>query len=98
MKLQTARQGRNESAQESADRCRGLAQKIMGKTDDPVARRIHRENTERMLLASYISGLASKVGKHVCYQSPQNLEQALRIALAVQEAEKQEKFNEIFLY
>jgi len=41
MKLQTARQGRNECPQEFADRYRGLAQKIMGKTDDPVARRIH---------------------------------------------------------
>ena len=31
MKLQAARQGRNESPQESADRRRGVAQKIMGK-------------------------------------------------------------------
>jgi hypothetical protein len=31
MKLQTARQGRNETPQEFADRCRGLAQKIYGK-------------------------------------------------------------------
>jgi len=34
-KLQTARQGRNESPQEFADRCRSLAQKVMGKSDDP---------------------------------------------------------------
>ena len=96
MKLQTDRQGRNEIPQEFAERCRGLAQKIMGKTDDPVARRIHRENAERMLLASFISGLAGKFGKHVRYQSPRNFEQALQIVLAVQEAEKQEKFNESF--
>jgi hypothetical protein len=43
MKLQTARQGKDESPQEFADRCRGLAQKIIVKTDDPVAQRIHRE-------------------------------------------------------
>jgi len=49
-----------------------------------------------MLPASFISGLAGKVGKHVRYQSPRNLEEALKIALAVQEAEKQEKFNESF--
>jgi len=49
-----------------------------------------------MLLASFISEFAEKVGKHVRYQSPRNLEQALQIALAVQEAEKQEKFNESF--
>jgi hypothetical protein len=40
-----------------------------------------------MLVASFISGLAGKVGKHVRYQSPRNLKQALKIALAVQEAE-----------
>lgn len=68
----------------------------MGKTDDPVARRIHRENAERMLLASFISGLTGKAGRHVRYQSPRNFEQALQIALAVQEAEKQKKFNESF--
>jgi len=62
-----------------------------------VARRIHRENAERMLLVSFISGLAGKVGKHVRYQSPRNLERALQIALSVQEAEKQERFNDCFL-
>jgi len=36
------------------------------------------------------------VGKHVRYQSPRNLERALQIALAVQEAEKQERFNDCF--
>ena len=44
VKLQTARQGKNESPQEFADRCRGLSQKVMCKVDDPVAQRIHREN------------------------------------------------------
>jgi len=62
-----------------------------------VARRIHRENAERILLASFISGLAGKVGKHIRYQSPRNLEQALQIALAVQEAEKQESLMRIFI-
>jgi hypothetical protein len=68
----------------------------MGKTDDPVAQRKHRENAERMLLASFISGLAGKVGKHVRYQTPRNLEQTLQIALALQKKKKQEKFNESF--
>jgi anti-sigma factor RsiW len=30
-RLQTARQGKKETPQEFADRCRGLAQKVMGK-------------------------------------------------------------------
>ena len=44
-KLQTARQARNESPQEFADRCRSLAQKVMGKSDDPQIQRVHREKT-----------------------------------------------------
>ena len=48
-KLQTARQARNESPQEFADRCRSLAQKVMGKSDYPQIQRVHRENAERML-------------------------------------------------
>jgi hypothetical protein len=36
----------------------------MAKTEDPMAQRIHRENTESMLLASFISELEPKIGKH----------------------------------
>jgi len=46
MRLQTARQGRNESPQEFADRCRALSQKIVCKVDDPVVQRIHNENAD----------------------------------------------------
>jgi hypothetical protein len=69
MKLQTARQGKNESPQEFADRCRGLSQKVMCKV-------------------SFVAGLIGIAGKQVRYANPRNLEQALSIALAVQEAEK----------
>jgi len=96
MQLQTARQKKNESPQQFADRCRALAQKVMCKTGDPVAQRIHRENAERMLLASFVAGLAGAPGKQVRYASPRDIQTALSIALAVQEAEKQERFNETF--
>lgn len=96
MRLQTARQGRNESPQDFADRCRALSQKLVCKTDDPVAQRVHYENAERMLLASFVTGLIGTPGRQVRYASPQNLDQALKIALSVQEAEKQEKFSESF--
>ena len=68
----------------------------MRKVDDPVAQRIHRENAERMLIASFVAGLIGVAGKQVRYANPRNLEQALSIALAVQEYEKQERFNESF--
>ena len=89
-KLQTARQKKGESPQEFADRCRGLAQKTLCKTDDPVAQRtsIHRENAERMLLACFVSGLVGTPGTEVRYANIQSLSEASRIAISVQEAEK----------
>jgi len=72
MQLQTARQEKNESPQQFADRCRALSQKIICKTSDPVAQRIHRENAERMLLASFIAGLMGAPGKQVRYASPRD--------------------------
>ena len=96
VRLQTARQGRNESPQEFADRCRELSQKIVCKLDDPVVQRIHNENEDRMLLASFVAGLTGVPGTQVRYQNPPTLVEALKVALAVQEAEKQEKFGESF--
>jgi len=64
--------------------------------DDPVAQRIHNENAERMLLASFVTGLTGIHGTQCRYANPQNTDQALRIALSVQEAERQEKISESF--
>jgi len=96
LKLLRAKQGKTEGPQEFADRCKNLAQKVMFKVNDPVAQRIHKENADRMCLASYVSGLSANVGKMVRIQNPQTLQQALTNALAVTEAERQEKGNEIF--
>jgi len=95
-RLKTARQEKNESPQQSADRCRELAQKITRKVDDPVAQRVHCENAERMLLASVVSVLNGPDGKHTKYASPSPVHQALQTALAVEQAEKQDRFNESF--
>jgi len=64
--------------------------------DDPVAQRLHCENAERMLLASFVSGLNNPVGKYTRYASPSSMHQALEIALAVDQAEKQDRFNKSF--
>jgi hypothetical protein len=66
------------------------------KSDDPLAQRAHHEGTERMLLASISSGIFGKPGTQLRYACPQTLNEALSIALSVQEAEKQERFNETF--
>jgi FAD/FMN-containing dehydrogenase len=49
-----------------------------------------------MLLASLIWGLTGTSGRQVRYVNPQTLGKALKITLSVQEAEKQERFNESF--
>ena len=72
------------------------AQKVMGKSDNPRIQRVHRENADYMLLAKFISGLSGNSWRQVRFANPQNMEHALRIPLTVQEAERQERFNESF--
>jgi hypothetical protein len=65
----------------------------MGKSDDPQIQRVHRENAERMLLSNFIAGLHGVPGRQTRFSNPQDIDQAIKIALAVQEAERQERFN-----
>jgi hypothetical protein len=83
-RLQMAKQRKNESPQEFADRCRTLAQRITCQSDDPVVQGVHRENAERMLLASYFSGLIGVPGKQVRYASRISMDQAIRNAVSVE--------------
>ena len=62
----------------------------MGRDSDPIAQRIHRENVERMCLASFVGGLQGTVGRHTRIANPQSIQQALTIALAATEALRQE--------
>ena len=89
MRLLTARQKKNEAPQHFADRCRALSQKIMCKTSEPVAQRNHRENAERMLLAIFVAGFAGTPGKQVRYAGPRDIDQAVSIAIGVQEPKNQ---------
>ena len=59
--------------------------------EDPVAQRIHNENSEVMPLDSFVTGLTGKPGTHCRYANPQSMDQALKIAPSVQAAERQEK-------
>jgi hypothetical protein len=91
MQLQTARQRRNERPQEFADRCRALAQKIVDKAEDPQVQHAHQQNAERMLLVAFISGLSGVPGRQCRFSNPQTIQQALSIALTVEQAENQER-------
>jgi hypothetical protein len=68
----------------------------MRRDSDPVVQRVHEENTDRMLLASFVGGVAGEIGKLTRIKKPQNLEQALNAALAVREAIRQERRPETF--
>jgi len=76
--------------------CRTLAQRITCQSDDPVAQRVYRKSTERKVLASYVAGLSGVPGTQVRYASPVSVEEAILIAVSVEEADRQEKFNNIF--
>ena len=86
-KLQTARQGKNESPQQFADCCKNLAQKVTIKSADPQIQRIHKENSDRMLLASFVSGLTGTADYQVRISHPKSLGEVLNLAVSVQEAE-----------
>ena len=58
--------------------------------------RIHKENADRMLLASFVSGLTGTAGYQVRISHPKSLGEALNLAVSVQEAERQQRFNETF--
>jgi len=49
-----------------------------------------------MYLASFVAGLSGVVGSQVRYAHPRTLQEALNLALAVDEAERQERRNETF--
>jgi len=49
-----------------------------------------------MQLASFVTGLVGHPGTQCRYANPQSMDQALKIALSVQEAESQEKISECF--
>jgi hypothetical protein len=49
-----------------------------------------------MLLASFTSGLLSHAGRQVRYAMPRTMDEALKIAITVNQAEMQERHNEAF--
>jgi hypothetical protein len=87
---------KGESVFGFADRCRALAQKVTPQVDDPAAQRLYNEQTDRMFLASYTSGLTGYPGKQVGYSLPTILEDSIKIALTVEQPEAHEQHDDIF--
>ena len=66
----------------------------MPQVDDPALQKHHYEHAERMLFASFTSGPIGTPGRQVRFSLPKNMQEALRIAVTVQQAELQERRNE----
>ena len=96
MQLQKARQRKDKTPQEFADRCRSLALKTGPVVDDPALQKVYYEQAGSMLLASYCAGMIGTPGRQVRYALPKSMQEALRIAITVQQAELQEHRNERF--
>jgi hypothetical protein len=88
MRLQDADHARDESAEEFGDRCRKLCQRTIRKVQDEKVRTIINEEAERRLLATYIHGLRGVVGQQVQFQMPSTMEQAVMLAVTVENVEK----------
>jgi hypothetical protein len=92
--LNSARQ-KGETVQECVHRVRVLAQN-MPKVSDPASVKMHHEYIERMIVASYTSGLAGTPDIQVRFRLPSTLEEVVRIALVDQQAEFQERKRDAF--
>jgi hypothetical protein len=61
-----------------------------------VQQKWHYEQTDRMLLASFTSGLGGEVGKFTRFNLSANMSEALKIATTVNQAQIQEGRNKNF--
>jgi hypothetical protein len=69
IKLQTARQAKNEDPLQFADRCKNLEKKVVCKVDDAVAQRVQNENAERLTLTTFVTELTGISGRQVRLQT-----------------------------
>jgi hypothetical protein len=93
-RLQDAVQAKDESAEEFSDRCRKLCLRTIRKVNDEDTQRVINEEAERRLLAAYIHGLRGIVGQQVQFQMPSTMEQAVRLAVTVENVEKHKHLTE----
>ena len=94
--LYMARQRKGETAHEFLARCRLLAKRTVPCTTDPFLQRTCNEQAERLLLSAFSKGIVGTAGKQIRYAYPAPVEEALRIAVTVSQAEIQEARDSAF--
>ena len=65
-----------------------MCQRTIRKVQDEGFQRIINEEAERRLLAAYIHGLMGVVGQQIQIQMPSTMEQAVKLAVIVENVEK----------
>jgi hypothetical protein len=94
--LESAKQRKDESPQEFADRYRNLPYKTVPKVEDPVQQKWHYVQAERMLLASFTLGLLGEASLFTRFNLLANMSETLKIATTVNQVQIQESRNESF--
>jgi hypothetical protein len=85
-RLQEAVQGREEGAEEFSDRCRQMCQRTIRRVQE--VQHVINEEAERRLLPAYINGLKGVIGQQVQIQMPSTVEQAVRLAVTIENVER----------
>jgi hypothetical protein len=75
-----------ESTEEFGDRCRKLCQRKLGRFKMKFRKLLMRRQSAD--LAAYIHGLKGTVGQQVQFQMPTSVEQAVKLAVTVENVEK----------
>jgi hypothetical protein len=87
LELQRAHQLPSESICDFADRVSNLGQKIIPQLDDPNAQHQCNVLANKMIIAAFTEGLRGNPGNHARIAVPTKMEDAVNIALTVEQAE-----------
>ncbi|PNF23242.1 hypothetical protein B7P43_G17646 [Cryptotermes secundus] len=71
-----------------------MCQKTIRMVNDEETQRVINEEAERRLLAAYIHGLRGVVDQQVRYQMPNKLDQAVKLAVTIENVEKHQRLKE----
>ena len=94
--FQQARQRSEETPSEFLDRVKSLARRTMPCAKDETTRKAYIEQTDRMLLAAFTTGLKGYPVREVLYRSPETAEEVIHIPITVAQADIQERRNNAF--
>lgn len=85
LQLSNLKQERGEAVRAFVDRCRQLGEKAFSATGTAEERKGARLQLDKMVLASFLSGLKGEIGKHTRLSFPTSLKEAVGRAVAYEE-------------